>query len=185
MNQNRSLIRVWAAIAVLAIPAHALEAAEPQAHFSLKQGWVEMTLRQADQPVPGATVRVLDANTAQFSEGETNAAGKTEFPIPRGPGFIVEIHLGEREADLIWIERTTSGIEPENLLLSFGLHPCCRMPTAVTVSQPVGDVPAASRWPFLIKAVGASLLAISGLLVLAWSRRTIKVAPTLPAGDLP
>jgi hypothetical protein len=171
MNPSSLPFRVWATLGILAlVPAGVLQAAEPQARFTLKHGWVELILRQDGKPVPGAALRILDANTHQFSEGETNATGKTEFPLPRGPGFIAEITLGERTADPIWIERDKDGIEPEQVLLSFGLHPCCQMPAVETARPaPVESAPAAQHLLFSYRSAAVVALGVSGIAFLLWS----------------
>jgi hypothetical protein len=102
------------------------QAAEPQAAFALKHGWVEFALRQDGRPVADAKIQIMDEKGVKFGEGETGAAGETAFPLPPGASFVVEIKAGERIADPIRLFKSAAGVEPVRVLLSYGLRPCCR-----------------------------------------------------------
>jgi hypothetical protein len=148
-------------------------AAEPQVAFAVKTGWLEFTLRQNGEPVPDATVLVFDEDGRQFAEGETGDQGRGQFPLPRGQAFHVEIKLGGRTADPIRLRRSGDGksVVPANVLLSFGLRPCCRVvPRSERVeAQEPAPAPFASPLPVWLQgAVGMSFLLLgTAVLVLA------------------
>lgn len=139
-------------------PCHA---AEPTVSFQVKKGWVSFALQQNGKPVP-AVVQVLDEHGRTFAEGETGQEDRGEFPLPAGSTFTIEIKVGSRTADPICLRRAEGGtsVEPGNVLLSFGLRPCCRVsgrggPTAGK------DVPPASP-----RSVPAWLYALFGMSLL-------------------
>lgn len=103
--------------------------AEPQATFAHEAGWIVLTLTHGEQPVGDALIQVYDEAGAMFASGETGANGRGQFPLPRGDSFLVEFKIGDRTADPIRITSTPNGPFPGEVLLSFGLAPCCRVPS--------------------------------------------------------
>jgi len=99
---------------------------EPCATFALKNGRVEFALHKNGRPVANATIQIIDEKGAKFGDGDTGAEGQTAFPLPPGSSFVVEIKAGERTADPIRLFKSTTGVEPARVLLSYGLRPCCR-----------------------------------------------------------
>jgi len=126
MTWNRSIecLRPLAVLVILGCLENA-RAAEPQIAFVVKEGWVDFTLKQDAEPVSDAQVKIFDQNGHKFAEGETGTDGHGTFPMPTGDLFIAEIQIGERTADPIRICRYGEGVEPDRVLLTFGLRPCC------------------------------------------------------------
>ncbi len=153
----------------LGLPAVGL-AAEPRAAFSVESGWLQFAVTQDGQPVPAAAVAVFNEQGTPWASGETDAEGRGSFPLPRGDSLLVELKVGSRSADLITLRRTAEGVVPANVLLSFGLRPCCRVPSRGGVYRPEAEVEItpASRLRWLpLTAMAACLLAGVSLLVLA------------------
>lgn len=118
---------------------------EPQVAFVLKDGWVELVLRQHGKPLADARMQVTDERGRNFAQGETGKDGEAGFPLPRGNSFIVEFKTGERMADPIRLARVDDEVQPARVLLSYGLRPCCRFkgrPEAV-IEPTETEVPAA------------------------------------------
>lgn len=150
-------------------------ASEPQVAFALKKGWLEFTLQQDGKPLSEAVVRVLDDQGTQFVEGETGASGRGSFPLNRGDTFFLEIKIGDRTADPITLHRTSDGISPDRVLLSFGLRPCCRVPSRggvyrVAELEPSPIPPSRTiPWLPLLAVVGCLLGGLSLVIVAARS----------------
>jgi hypothetical protein len=143
--------------------------------FVLKRGWVAFTLQQNGQPVPDASVLVIDEGGRQFAEGETGAEGRGEFPLPPGQSFLVEFKVGSRRADPIRLQRSGDGkrVEPANVLLSFGLRPCCRVVSRREQVETPEPSPATSHLVpvWLQGIIGTSFLLIgTGVLVFRLGR---------------
>lgn len=103
-------------------------AGEPHITIGVKDGWAEFTVLQDGKPCPDVSVHVIDQQGKSFARGEAGPEGEGVFPLPGGPYFVVEVKTGARTADPIWLRRTGNTVEPERLLLSYGLLPCCRSP---------------------------------------------------------
>jgi hypothetical protein len=161
-------------IAVLVSVPFAAPAAEPQVEFEVKDGWVEFVLTQDDKPVPDAVVQVYDGNGGKFAFGEPGAEGRGTFPLPSGPEFRVEIKVGGRTADLIRLTVTESRVTPDRVLLSFGLAPCCRVPSRGGFgSAPPANPPASRSFsfpPWAQAASGILLMLVAIVVVVATCR---------------
>lgn len=153
------------ALLIAVVPCRA---GEPQVAFVLKDGWVELVLRQDGRPLAEARMQVTDERGRNFAEGETGKEGEAGFPLPRGKSFIVEFKTGERMADPIRLARVDDEIQPARVLLSYGLRPCCRFksrPDAV-VEPTESDVPASPTtvpptWLWVAALpIGISLVAV-------------------------
>lgn len=170
--------RFWIAAVVLlatVVFVSPVAAGEPQVAFVVKDGWVEFTLAQDDKPVPDAQVRVFTTNGHKFAEGETGPGGRGEFPLPPGHSFRVEIKIGDRTADPILLTPIDDHVVPTNVLLSFGLAPCCKLPSRGTFgtesrdqSQPASVLGSIPIW---VQATGGIAFTILGALILWMSRR--------------
>lgn len=147
----------------LVIPGGPCRGAEPQIAFVVADGWVTFKLQQDGQPVAGARVRVLDAQGRQFAEGETGPEGRGLFPLPPGASLMVEVKLGERTADLIRLTRTDDSLVPTQVLLSFGLRPCCRGAKSLESPAPEAHPLARAAWP---AGLGGVLIVIGTVLLL-------------------
>lgn len=101
-------------------------ASEPQVSFAVKQGWLDFLVEQDGAPLSDVRVQSYDSQGNRFAEGETGAKGRGNFPLPAGNRFLVELKIGERHADPIWLTRVGDNVVPNEVLLSFGLRPCCR-----------------------------------------------------------
>jgi hypothetical protein len=130
------------------------KATEPQVAFAVNDGWIAFTLSHDEKPVANAKVRVLDTRGAVFAEGEPGPEGRGEFPMPPSRYFLVEIKVGERTADPILLTKRGSGVAPDSVLLSFGLHPCCRVvPARAGAGTPERNpTPSSSWWPVVTGA---------------------------------
>jgi len=155
--------RTLLALSVLALPAVA--AAEPRVAFTVEDGWLRFAVRQDDKPVADAAVSVFTEQGAPWAKGETGDNGKGGFPLPRGDEVLVELKLGEKTADLITLRRTGDGVEPAEVLVTFGLRPCCRVPSRGGVYQPGPDVSPASSGRWLAWTVMSGCLLVGGSLV--------------------
>lgn len=146
---KRTLRTVVLAASVFVVPAVA-RAAEPEIAFTVVDGWVELKLTQDDNPLPGAKVRVLDSRGGKFADGETGTDGSGEFPMPPGTQFRLEIKVGDRTADMILLTQVDGIVVPKNVLLSFGLTPCCRYSSRSAVATETESPATASEHEFTI-----------------------------------
>lgn len=166
-----------AAVALLTLAfCAATRAGEPQVAFALKGGWVKFTVTQDDKPVPDAVVRVFNAQGAEFAEGESGPSGRGQFPQPPDGMFRVEIKVQNRTADPIALTPVDGAIVPTNVLLSFGLAPCCRAPSRTALS-PDPPPPTVSRdtLPVWMSAGVGVAFTLLGAIILVRSVR--KVSP--------
>ena len=176
--------RFWIAAVVLlatVVFVSPVAAGEPQVAFVVKDGWVEFTLAQDDKPVPDAQVRVFTTNGHKFAEGETGPGGRGEFPLPPGHSFRVEIKLGDRTADPILLTPIDNHVVPTNVLLSFGLAPCCKVPSRgmFGTESPDQSRPASPTGsiPIWLQAAGGIAFTVFGALIL-WGAAATR--PTVP-----
>jgi hypothetical protein len=102
---------------------------EPQIAFQVKGKWLSLTVTQAGQPLPDVGVEVFSATAQKFAAGETDDAGQGQFPLPPGPYCHLEVRVGVRVADTIKLQLLGDRVLPGAVLLSFGLKPCCRVPS--------------------------------------------------------
>ncbi len=181
---NRWKRQGLAAFALLVSGAAApCNAAEPQVAFTLKKGWVGFAIEQDGKPVPSAIVRAFDEHGHNFAEGETGDEGRGEVPQPRGASFTIEIKVGKRVADPIRIRRAGKGVEPANVLLSFGLRPCCRVPSQGWSFKPPEPMPSGPRNPRLWLQAGAgTVFLMFGAAILILARRPSPTDTDLPPG---
>ena len=150
-------------------------AGEPQVAFVVKGDWVELTITHDDQPVTDAQVRVFTTDGYMFEVGETGKAGRGEFPIPPGTELRVEIKIGERNADPIQLTKIDDYVVPTNVLLSFGLAPCCRVPSRIGVlgvGLPATRDNVSPPMPFWMKVGGAVVFTFLGLYIVWASCRS-------------
>jgi hypothetical protein len=147
---------------------------EPQAAFTLKNGWVELALRKDGRPVANAAIQIIDEHGLNFGDGETGDEGRAAFPLPPGASFVVEIKAGDRTADPIRLFKCDAGVEPARVLLSYGLRPCCRSikPAAEATSVAIpNETPSAANeeampWHFIVPVfAGVSVAAAVTLMV--------------------
>lgn len=162
------------AVIALAACAVAAPAAEPTVAFAVKDGWVSLALTGADGPIADAQVEVYTAAGHRFAEGETGADGRGEFPLPPGPHCRVEIRIGDRRADSIRLTRTGDRLAPSNVLLSFGLAPCCRIPSGSAARadrSATGPLSGASDLtPLASQITGGLVCVLAGLGLIASAR---------------
>jgi len=187
--------RFWIAAVVLlatVVFVSPVAAGEPQVAFVVKDGWVEFTLAQDDKPVPDAQVRVFTTNGHKFAEGETGPGGRGEFPLPPGHSFRVEIKLGDRTADPILLTPIDNHVVPTNVLLSFGLAPCCKVPSRGMFGSEVQDAPTTSptatspgSFPIWAQVVCSVLFTALGISIIWMSRRRTSPTNRLPSKDTP
>lgn len=174
MSDSRFHIAAVVLLATAFSPASVL-AAEPRVAFSVKDGWVEFTLTHDDKPVADAQVRMFTTNGHKFAEGETGPGGRGEFPLPPGHSFRIEIKVGDRTADPILLTPIDDHVVPTNVLLSFGLAPCCKVPSRGTfgTESPGQSRPASppGSIPIWLQAAGGIAFIILGALILWVSRR--------------
>jgi hypothetical protein len=169
-----------------------VRAAEPQVAFVVKDGWVEFTLTQDDKPVADAQVRVFTANGHTFGEGETGPQGRGEFPLPPDHSFRVEIKIGDRTADSILLTPIDDHVVPTNVLLSFGLAPCCKVPSRGMFGSGGRDVPATNppatspgSIPIGAQVVCSVLFTALGVSIIWMSRRRSSPTDRLPSRETP
>ncbi|MBU6217240.1 MAG: hypothetical protein KGR17_11610 [Acidobacteria bacterium] len=163
-------------LATVLCAASASNAAEPQAAFALKDGWVALAVTRDGVPVNEARIKVCDGQGQPFATGETGQEGRGEFPLPPGPSFTVEIKVGDRTADPIRLTHGSAGLFPSEVLLTFGLSPCCRVPSrgwAVGAERVPAREPRPDTMPELLLAVGVAGTAIivSLIVVFLFPRR--------------
>lgn len=176
--------RFWiAAVVLLATVSDATPAlaTEPQVAFVVKDGWVEFSLTHDDNPVADAQVRVFTPNGYQFAEGETGLEGRGAFPLPPGQSFRIEIKIGDRTADPILLTPIDDHVVPTNVLLSFGLAPCCKVPSRGASGTESSDqsrpaLPTGSI-PIWLQAAGGIAFTVFGALIL-WGAAATR--PTVP-----
>jgi hypothetical protein len=144
-------------------------AAEPQASFTHKNGWVEVALCKDGMPVANATIDITNPHGINIASGEVEK-GQAGFPLPPGASFvIVEIKIGEKTADPIRLYKHDAGVEPARVLLSYGLRPCCRSiktPREGTTLASQGETPPVyeepTPWSFVFPAfAGMSIVAVA------------------------
>ena len=187
--------RFWIAAVVLlatVVFVSPVAAGEPQVAFVVKDGWVEFTLAQDDKPVPDAQVRVFTTNGHKFADGETGPGGRGLFPLPRGHFFLVEIKIGDRTADPILLTPIDNHVVPTNVLLSFGLAPCCKVPSRGMFGSEVQDAPTTSptatspgSFPIWAQVVCSVLFTALGISIIWMSRRRTSPTNRLPSKDTP
>jgi hypothetical protein len=153
-------------------------AAEPQVAFVVADGWVEFALTQDGRPVAGAQVRVFAATGHRYADGETGPEGRGVFPLPPGPSFRVEIKLGDRTADPILLTPVGDHVVPTEVLLSFGLAPCCKVPSRAGAFGAGGADPGlpdrpetTGSLPVWVRAAGGVAFTVLGVVILWASRR--------------
>jgi len=128
-------VKTTMCLIALVTMAGSVPAADPQVEFTVTDGWVEFRLTRDDRPVSGARVLVTDARGQKFADGATGEDGAGEFPIPPGSkNFRIEFRIDDRIADSILLTPVDGIVVPTNVLLSFGLAPCCRAPAKRTES---------------------------------------------------
>ena len=141
-------------------------ASAPHATFAVKDGFVEVTLRQDGKPVANATIEITKQNGMKFGESVVDD-GLASFFLPPGDSFVVEIKAGDRTADPIRLFKVESSVEPARVLLSYGLRPCCRSIKPANNEKMVGteiEVPSTTMaesmpWPILVPGVASVLAA--------------------------
>jgi hypothetical protein len=190
-RESFTLIKVLVIAAVVSFTTPA-DAAEPQVAFGVKNGWVEFTLMHDDKPVADAQVRVITTNGHTFAEGETGPQGRGEFPLPPGHSFRVENKIGDRTADPILLTPIDDHVVPTNVLLSFGLAPCCKVPSRgmfVSGGQEVPSTtpPATSPGsiPIWAQVACSVLFTALGVSIIWMSRRRSSPTDHLPPKDIP
>ncbi len=156
------------------LAASVANATEPQVAFVVKDGWVSMKMTRDEKPVPDAEVRVYDEHGGKFGEGETGSEGQAEFPLPPGRIFRLEIKTGDRTADIIQLTKVDDQVMPANVLLSFGLAPCCRALPRNKASTSPGTDPATlfGSVPVWMQAGGSMLFTILGVTIFLTARRS-------------
>ncbi len=133
------------ALMLVAITASVAGADEPRAAFVLKDGWVELALKQDGKPIADAAVQIIDEKGTPFGEGETGATGQASFPAPRGTSFTLEIKSAGRTSDPIRLHMMEQRLEPARVLLSYGLRPCCRFKSQSDEPTPEAPTEAAAE----------------------------------------
>lgn len=170
---------VLLAAAVLVALVSPGTAAEPltEASFRLKKKWVELTLRRGDVPIPDATIKVFDESGEPFADGETDEKGLAVFPKPKGTAVTIEVKFDGKTADPIPLRLTHQGIEPGELLLSFGLRPCCRVANRFTANlAATAATEHRSDWVWFQAGVGSVLVVVgAGALVVARLGSVVRV----------
>jgi len=120
-------LRLILMVAAIANLGSFVEGAEPQVGFVVKKGWLHFKVEKEEAGLPGVVVQSFDSNGQKFAEGETGDGGTGSFPLPPGNRFMVELKVGNRNADPVWLTKIDSDVVPREVLLSFGLRPCCRL----------------------------------------------------------
>lgn len=141
----------------------ALLGAEAQISFQTKKGWISFTLEKEGAPVADALVQILDENGAVFAEGTTGEKGQGQFPLPTGEQIKVEVKIGERSADTIVLTRSGDKVFPEEVLLSYGSKPCCKV--VFLAGNGEGDIDLLSRLEAMGIPVWLQLLAGTSLII--------------------
>lgn len=167
------------AVAGLILLCHLSTAAEPRVAFSVKDGWVELVMKQDGKPVADAVVLIHDDRGQSFGEGQTDENGEATFPQPRGESFVVEIKSGSEMADPVRLLNVDSGVEPSRVLLSYGLRACCRfkdeggeavlVPLTRWTPAPTLVPGESNRWMWLVGGV-VVFIAVGGLAACARRR---------------
>lgn len=174
MNPTSAILRRLLLLSVLLIGgATPAQAGEPQIAFSLKKGWIRFSLTKEEKAIPDAQVTVYDEAGNKFAEGETDAQGQGEFPVPAGALFRVEVKTEGRTADLIQLTKSEGELFPNRVLLSFGLAPCCKVPSRTTTEKTAGPSTDSSigAIPLWVQAVGSVGFTLLGLVILLSSRQ--------------
>lgn len=138
----------------------AADAAEPQVEFEVKSDRVAFAVTRDEQPVAAAKVRVFDGILV-YAEAESGPDGRGECPMPPGEFFRVDIQIGDRTADRILLRKIDDHVFPSRVLLTFGLAPCCRVPSrgwaAWSQRVPASDAQADSTPSWWVVAGGAGI----------------------------
>ncbi len=142
------------------------QAGEPQIAFTVANDWVDCRLQQDGVAIPGAIVQITDERGKKFAEGITGENGDGTFPLPHLPRFIVIVKIGDRVADPIRLTRIDTQVVPTEVLLSFGLRPCC---SAVAMKNGERIYPT-EPIPSWLPAIGAAgivfVMFVVGMLIL-------------------
>jgi hypothetical protein len=165
---------IWLSFASLVLLGTTIRAdhAEARVKFAIKDGWVELLLQKDGAPVADALVKVIDEKGRDAATGETGDDGQAAFPMPAGSSLVVEIKIGDRLADPIRLYRTKAGVEPERVLLSYGLRPCCRgraksdpvIVGSATAPPDVPEEPSPWRWWWLVPVGMIGIAAAASLI---------------------
>lgn len=187
MNHSRLWIAAVVLLATVSDATPAL-ATEPQVVFGVKDGWVEFSLTQDDKPVADALVRVFTTDGHRFAEGETGPGGRGLFPLPPGHSFRVEIKVGDRTSDSILLTPIDDHVVPTNVLLSFGLAPCCRVPSRGMFGSGEQEVPSTTSpasTPIWAQVVCSVLFTALGVSIIWLSRCRSSQTDRLPSRETP
>ncbi len=135
-----------------------------------------MGLRKEARGIADAEVRIFDERGGSFGTGQTGSNGDSEFPLPPGKAFHVEIKVGDKFCDPIRLFNHGDKVEPSRVLLSFGLKPCCRNVFAKESEEgspseaPIEIEPPLSTAMFVIGEISLLTLA-AGVCFLAYRRK--------------
>ncbi len=148
---------------VVFLGCQGLQGAEAQISFQTKKGWIAFTLEKEGAPVADALVQILDESGAVFAEGTTGAKGQGQFPLPTWEQIKVEVKIGERSADTVVLTRNGDKVFPDEVLLSYGSKPCCKIVFLGTGSE--GEIDLLSRLEAMGIPIWLQLLAGASLIV--------------------
>ncbi|HEY7155617.1 MAG TPA: hypothetical protein VH575_16770 [Gemmataceae bacterium] len=151
-------------------------ASEPHVAFEVSKDRLRFALTHDEKPVANAGVRVFDGILV-CAVAESGPDGRGEFVMPSGRLFSVEIKIGDRTVDRIFLKKTGDQVFPSRVLLSFGLAPCCRMPSrgwaADSQKMPTSDGLSAliPSWLPTAGVVGIELFVVVTVTLTRFSRR--------------
>ncbi|VTS05051.1 hypothetical protein [Tuwongella immobilis] len=181
----------WASLVLFAwwVGGHStpLLAAEPVATFAIEQAWLKFSLTQDAKPLLDAQIRVIDFNGREFARGEVDASGTGEFPMPRGDQFTVEFTIANKTADLIPVTRVGRELFPTQVMLTFGLAPCCHLPkrgtTPASAPAEVSGTPSEPSspvgLPIWFQVIGSIGFTVAGAWILLKAMLPVQTPPIL------
>lgn len=154
----------------------------PRVSFTLKKGWVTCRVTREDRPVTDANLKIIDGNGQAFADGDVNDEGVSEFPLPRTDSVYVMIQIADKSTDMIRLFREGEGVFPSEVLLTFGLTPCCRPPTRTESVAETNEAIASVERTYDM-SVGAGIAAAVAFGMVLFMRRARTQRPARPDSE--